>query len=251
MRVAMQPNVRRVEKNGVGYTVVLERSLWSVPVPEGRPALPGQRFTVLPYENAVVESSTPPEIVKGVILTDYRVHRDDDPTWRAWVTLGGDPPMGNEHEVIPARVYVAKVEVLAGRHGLTTTALPIADLLNACVRCGEVGMRRNAQGTYDFIPDDEGLPMPAAQVAQLTGRKGRRTDNTPDRDAQILRLCDAHAALKAEWRTDKSTAKPQPQAAYVAAALNLSPHTAKELIAVARRRAGLTKKASRTKGDSK
>lgn len=243
--------IRRVEKNGVGYTVVLDRSLWNVAVPEGRAPLPGQRYEVLPYENARVQTATRPEIVRGVLLTDYRIHRDDDPNWRAWVTLAGDPPMGNEHDVTPSRVYVANVQIQSGRRGLTTTALPLADLLNACVRCGEVALRRNDRGTYDFIPDEEGLPMPAAQLADLTGYRRRRTENTPERYAEVLRLCEEHNTARAAWKADPSLLKPPVQATYVAERLGVAQHTARELIKDARKRAGLTQKNRPSKGDSK
>lgn len=236
----MQPIVRRVEKNGVGYTVVLDRSLWNVPVPEGRTPLPGQRYEVMPYENAIVQTTTPLEIVKGVVLTDYRIHRDDDDSWRAWLTVAGEPPMGNESDVVPARVYVARVLIQAGRHGLTTSALPLADLLAACVKCGAVAMRRTKNGHYAFMADDQGLPMPAAQVAELTGYRRRRTQNTPERDAEVLRLCAEHKAAQDAWKADRSRVKPSVQADYVAERLHVSANTARELIKNARKRAGLT-----------
>jgi hypothetical protein len=242
--------VRRVEKNGKNYTVRLERWLHNRDdraivdgKRSGRP-MQGTVFSVLPIDKVIVQTPNLPDAMNGVLLTDYQIMRDDDPTWRAWITLGGDPVYGNESWAEDAHVYVARVEILRGRKPLDSTTLPMAELLRACVKCGHVALERDGK-EWKLVYDDNGYPMPAAQYDRLVRRRKRERSEVPD-DARILELCEEHRLMKDAYRRGELLEKPPLQHEYVAASIDYAPSYAADLIKLARKRAGETK--SKKKG---
>lgn len=220
---------RRVKDNGKQFTVVLDRALLGRPVRPNTQPLPGQLFDVLPIDRALLDPSERPALVRGVLLTDYLVTRDDDPTYRAWLTLGGSPVMGNQQDYLPAQVQVDRVVIQRGRKPLDTTTLPIAKLLRACIDCGSVAMRLNPDGTYSFVPDEHNKPLPAAQVDELVGARKRRNARRTDLHDQVERAMREQEIAKDRWRADKANPKPANQQAFVAKALGISDDYAKEL----------------------
>lgn len=243
--------IRRVEKNGTSYTVRLERWLLGRDnrlknedgQPSGRP-MPGTRLDVLPIDKSIVQTPNLPDAITGVILTDYHVQRDDDPSWQAWVTLDGDPVYGNESWAEDAHLFIARVEIQRGRRNLDSSTLPLADILRACVKCGHVALEREGD-SWRLVYDDNGLPMPAAQYDRLIRRRPKAAARHID-DAEILRLCDEHAAERDKYRRGeldkdgKPWPDPERQRDYVGKKLGYSSNYAAELIKNARRRAGLT-----------
>ena len=242
--------VRRVEKNGNGYTVRLERWLLnrdSRPVVDGKPVgrpMQGTAFTVLPIDKALVQTPNLPDAMTGVILTDYQVFRDDDPRWRAWITLGGDPVYGNESWAEDAHVYVARIEITRGASPLDSSTLPVNDLLRACVKAGHVALERDGD-VWNLVYDADGMPMPAAQYDRLVRRRGSTRNERPT-DSRILELCEEHARLKDAYRRGEVVDEPPRQNEYVAKVIGYAPTTTADLIKDARKRAGLTK--SKKKG---
>lgn len=242
--------VRRVDKNGKGYTVSLDRPLLgrdSRAVVDGKPSgrpMNGTVYGVLPIDNVIVQTPNLPDAMTGIILTDYRVTRDDDPTWRAWVTLGGDPPIGNESGAVDAHVYVVRVEIHHGSKPLDSTTLPMAEILRACVKCGLVALERHG-GEWRLVRDDNDLPMPAAQYDRLVRRRKRERSEVPD-DARILELCEEHKMRVEAYRRGELLEEPPVQHVYVAERIDYAPSYTADLIKLARKRAGLTK--SKKKG---
>lgn len=240
--------VRRVEKNGKGYTVRLERWLLGRddrPIVDGKPVgmpMYGTWFDILPIDPALVQTPNLPDATTGVILTDYQILRDDDPTWRAWLTLGGDPVYGNEEWAVDAKIHVARVVIQKGRDVLDSTTLPINDLLRACVKAGHVALERDGN-VWNLVYDANGLPMPAAQYDRLVRRRKRENREVPD-DARILELCDEHARKKAAFHSwdGKGDCPDNPglQRDYVGRVIGYSPLYAADLIKTARKRAGIT-----------
>lgn len=238
--------VRRVEKNGTSYTVRLERWILGRDnrlkndegQPSGRP-MPGTRVDFLPVDKSIVQTPNLPDAIMGVILTDYHVLRDDDPTWQAWITLDGTPVYGNESWAEDAHLFVARVEIQRGRKNLDSSALPLNDLLRACVKCGHVPLERDGS-TWKLVYDEDGFPMPAAQYDRLVRRRPKAVARLID-DAEVLRLCEEHAAEKAKYRRGEIVGDPGLQREYVGRKLGYSPSHAADLIQKARKRAGLTK----------
>lgn len=243
--------VRRVEKNGKGFTVHLERSLIGRdkrPIVEGKPygrPMQGTWYDVLPIDPNIVQTPNLPDATTGVILTDYRVTRDDDSKWRAWITLGGHPVYGNESSAIDAEIYVARVEIERGSSALDSTTLPMSELLRACVKCGHVALERDGD-KWRMVTDADGLPMPAAQYDRLIRRRKRESKDAPD-DARILELCEEHRQLKDAYSRDRSLEKPPLQNVYVAKKIGYAPSTAADMIKLARKRAGITQTKKRGK----
>lgn len=242
--------IRRVDKNGKGYTVRLERWLLgrdSRPVVDGKPVgrpMQGTAFTILPIDKAIVETPNLPDATTGVLLTDYQIMRDDDPTWRAWITLGGDPVYGNESWAEDAHVFVARIEITRGANPLDSSTLPVNDLLRACVKAGHVALERDGD-VWNLVYDADGLPMPAAQYDRLVRRRGSTRNERPT-DSRILELCDEHARKKDDYRRGVIVNEPPHQSEYVAKIIGYAPSTTADFIKAARKRAGLTK--SKKKG---
>jgi hypothetical protein len=243
--------VRSVEKNGKCFTVHLDRWLLGRderPIVDGKPygrPMQGTRCDVLPIDPNIVQTPNLPDATTGVILTDYRVTRDDDPTWRAWISLGGHPIYGNESSAIDAEVFIAGVEILRGRHTLDSTTLPMNELLRACVKCGHVALERDGK-LWSIVTDADGLAMPAAQYDRLIRRRKRENRDAPD-DARILELCEEHRQLKDAYRRGESLEKPPRQAVYVAEKIRYAESTAADMIKLARKRAGITQPKKRGK----
>lgn len=242
--------IRRVDKNGKGYTVRLERWLLgrdTRPVVDGKPVgrpMQGTLFTVLPIDKAIVQTPNLPDATTGVILTDYQIMRDDDPTWRAWITLGGDPVYGNESSVIDAHVFVARIEITRGANPLDSSTLPVNDLLRACVKAGHVALERDGN-VWKLVYDANGLPMPAAQYDRLVRRRGLTRNERPT-DLRILELCEEHTRQVERYRRGELVEKPPIQRKYVADIIGYGEQYTADLIKDARKRAGLTK--SKKKG---
>lgn len=243
--------VRRVKKNGKGYTVHLDRWLLGRderPIVDGKPygrPMQGTRCDVLPIDPNIVQTPNLPDATTGVILTDYRVTRDDDRTWRAWITLGGHPVSGNESSAIGAEIYVARVEIERGSNALDSTTLPMSELLRACVECGHVALERDGK-LWSIVTDADGLAMPAAQYDRLIRRRKRENRDAPD-DARILELCEEHRKLKDAFSRGESLEKPPLQNVYVAQIIGYAPSTAADMIKLARKRAGITQPKKRGK----
>jgi hypothetical protein len=242
--------IRRVEKNGKGYTVRLERWLLnrdSRPAVDGKPVgrpMQGTTFTVLPIDKAIVQTPNLPDAISGVILTDYQIFRDDDRSWRAWITLGGDPVYGNESWAEDAHVYVKRIEITRGASPLDSSTLPVNELLRACVKAGHVALERDGD-VWNLVYDDNGMPMPAEQYDRLVRRRGSTRNERPT-DSRILELCDEHARQKDAYRRGELVNEPPLQSEYVAKIIGYAPSTTADFIKVARKNAGLTK--SKKKG---
>jgi hypothetical protein len=242
--------IRRVEKNGKGYTVRLERWLLnrdSRPVVDGKPVgrpMQGTTFTVLPIDKAIVQTPNLPDAISGVILTDYQIFRDDDRSWRAWITLGGDPVYGNESWAEDAHVYVKRIEITRGASPLDSSTLPVNELLRACVKAGHVALERDGD-VWNLVYDDNGMPMPAEQYDRLVRRRGSTRNERPT-DSRILELCEEHARQKDAYRRGEVVNKPEVQSEYVAKIIGYAPSTTADFIKDARKNAGLTK--SKKKG---
>lgn len=243
---------RRIHDNGKVFTVVLDRTLLGRPLRPNRQPLPGQLFDVLPIDRALLKQSERPALVRGVLLTDYLVTRDDDPTYRAWLTLGGSPVMGTHEDYLPAQVQVDRIVIQRGGKPLDTTTLPIAKLLKACIDCGSVAMGLNPDGTYSFVPDEHNKPLPAAEVDELVGARQRRNARRTDLHDQVEQAMREQALAKDRWRADKenrANPKPANQETFVAEALGITVHYAKELCQEVRdRRKAATANTTRNRG---
>lgn len=121
----------RAHYNGDYYTVSLDH--WAVDT-----HLENVHWLHAPDDSLLSE----PLRVSGVLLVQYQVTKDDDPTWRAEIQLG----------VSAGQLCITSATITADK--LDKTTLPLAQILRACLRVGGV------VGTmHDVVMEQSGLTM--------------------------------------------------------------------------------------------
>lgn len=193
------------------------------------------------------------EVMQGVILGGYDVRVDNDPTFRAVVTIAagivvqGEP--GGTMVRLPGEIYVSKVEIYGQPPGIVSTTLPIRKLLHACIRCGAVAGRVQPDGRYKLILGDDGRPVPPSKVKELAGEIRRPRQTTEERNREISRLLDEFRRLKAAGNLPKGI-RNQPD--YIVAKYGCAPGTVADYIKAANKwgKAQRSEPIDRTEGDT-
>lgn len=190
----------RASANGEKYTVSLDR--FAVDVDQLR--------NVWWLNKPADDQHVPTQMIaRGVLLTRYDVRRDSDPSWFAQVEIGAP-------DVLGGRLRVVSVTVAAD--SLSSTALPLTPIVEACVRVGGVvGLFRDVVGERSGLTirtfqagaplrDDEGKLVSHDEVLELTGEKPRNPRGYRTTDAMLLDVWNAmcnYERSKAEIRAAK------------------------------------------------
>jgi hypothetical protein len=144
----------------------------------------------------------------GVLLTQYQVTKDSDPTWHAVVKLSApETPAG--------RLRITSVAINAD--DLDKTALPLSQIRDACLRVGGVvGVFRDSIGersgytirSYGISAperDADGQLFHPDEIHKLTGKQPPKKRGYRKEPELLLRVLDAvgeHTRMKNERRAN-------------------------------------------------
>lgn len=227
----------RAHANGESYTVTLDRF-----ADDYAPALDNVWWIDKPGDGFLPKTMH----ATGVLLTRYQITKDSDPTWRGEIELGA-PATGGQH------LRVVSVSLVAD--DLSSTALPIVQIRDACMRVGAVlGLFQDVVGErsgLSFRTFQIGAPMRGSdgalfhpdQIDALTGQPPRRQRGYRTNDETLRAVWDAvceYRNLKASRRA-AGIGKPEwTQSDWVAERCGLPVSNVSKQIAAARKRFGTT-----------
>jgi hypothetical protein len=174
----------------------------------------------------------------GVLLVQYQVAKDDDPTWRAEIQLG----------VIAGLVCITAATITADK--LDKTTLPLAQLLRACLRVGGVvGTMRDVVGeqsgltirTYQYSAqrDADGELFHPDEIHKLTGQqppKKRGYRNDPETLQAVWDAVTEYQRLRNEQRANGLGKLDETQNEWVARECGLPVSNVHKQIAAARKK---------------
>ena len=217
----------RAHYNGDYYTVSLDH--WAVEThPENVHWLPAADSGFL---------SEPLHRV-GVLLVQYQVAKDDNPTWRAEIQLG----------VTEDQLCITSATITADK--LDKTTLPVAQLLRACLRVGGVvGTMRDVVGeqsgftirTYNYRAqrDTDGALFHPDEIHKLTGQqppKKRGYRNNPETLQAVWVALNEYRQLRNERRANGLGKLDETQNEWVARKCGLPVSNVHKQIAAARKK---------------
>lgn len=162
----------RAHYNGDYYTVSLDH--WAVDT------YPENVHWLNKPDNSFLSE---PLRVSGVLLVQYQVAKDDDPTWHAEIQLG----------VSAEQLCITSATITADK--LDKTTLPLAQLLRACLRVGGV------VGTmHDVLVEQLGVPIRSYQF-----RAQRDADGALFHPDEIHKLTGQQPPKKRGYRNEPET----------------------------------------------